>query len=64
MRQSHDRMCALANSLPAAIRWRFRDYEQLLKKELQILAAAPLPLARTPREHSGLPAPFTARVRR
>ncbi len=42
MRQSHDRMCVLADSLPAAIRWRFRDYEQLLKKELRLLAAQPL----------------------
>ena len=40
-RQPNDRMCALANSLPAAIRWRFCDYEQLLKKELQLLAAPP-----------------------
>ena len=40
-KQPHDRMCALADSLPAAIRWRFCDYEQLLKKELQLLAAPP-----------------------
>jgi hypothetical protein len=32
-------MCALSNSLPGAIRWRFCDYEQFLKKELQLLAA-------------------------
>jgi hypothetical protein len=37
----NDRLCALANSLPATIRWRFCDYEQLLKKELQMLAAPP-----------------------
>jgi hypothetical protein len=34
-----DLMCALADSLPAAVRWRFCDYEQLLRKELQLLAA-------------------------
>ena len=40
-KQPHDRMCALADSLPAAIRWRFCDYEQLLMNELQLLAAPP-----------------------
>jgi hypothetical protein len=39
MTEPHDRLCALADSLPGAIRWRFCDYGQLLKKELQILAA-------------------------
>ena len=39
MTQRHDRLCALADSLPAAIRWRYSDYEQLLKKQLQIMAA-------------------------
>ena len=39
MMEPHDRLCVLANSLPGAIRWRFCDYEQLLKKQLQILAA-------------------------
>lgn len=38
-RKPDERMCALTNSLPGAIRWRFCDYEQLLKKELQLLAA-------------------------
>lgn len=37
--KTHQRMCALSNSLPGAIRWRFCDYEQFLKKELQLLAA-------------------------
>lgn len=40
-RRPDERMCALTNSLPGAIRWRFCDYEQLLKKELQLLAAPP-----------------------
>jgi hypothetical protein len=31
----------LTDSLPAAIRWRFCDYEDLLKKELAMLAALP-----------------------
>ena len=39
MTQPHDRLCALADSLPAAIRWRYCDYEQLLKKQLNILLA-------------------------
>jgi len=39
MKPRLDRMCALADTLPAAVRWRFCDYEQLLKKELQLLAA-------------------------
>jgi hypothetical protein len=38
MTQLDDRLCVLADSLPAAIRWRFSDYEQLLRKQLQILA--------------------------
>ena len=46
MTQRHDRLCALADSLPAAIRWRYCDYEQLLKKQLQILLAPPLQLSR------------------
>jgi hypothetical protein len=37
----NDQLCALADSLPAAIRWRFCDYEELLKKELQMLVAPP-----------------------
>jgi hypothetical protein len=44
MAQRHDRLCALADSLPAAIRWRYCDYEQLLKKQLQILLATPVRL--------------------
>jgi hypothetical protein len=39
MTQRHDRLCALADSLPAAIRWRYCDYEQLLKKQLEIMLA-------------------------
>ena len=33
----HDRLCVLADSLPGVIRWRFCDYEQLLKKQLRLL---------------------------
>ena len=40
MTQRHDRLCALADSLPAAIRWRYCDYEQLLKKQLLVIAIA------------------------
>ncbi len=39
MTQRNDRLCALADSLPATIRWRYCDYEQLLKKQLQIMLA-------------------------
>jgi hypothetical protein len=38
MHAPHDRLCVLTNSLPGAIRWRFRDYEQMLRKQLQLLA--------------------------
>jgi hypothetical protein len=48
MAHRHDRLCALADSLPAAIRWRFCDYEQLLTKQLRILAP-PLRLVWPPR---------------
>ena len=47
--QPHDHLCALADSLPAAIRWRYRDYEQLLKKQLQIMLAPQIRLVRPPR---------------
>lgn len=49
MIEPHDRLCVLADSLPAAIRWRFSDYEQLLRKQLQILAP-PLRLVWPPRD--------------
>ena len=42
MTDSHDRLCVLTDSLPGAIRWRFCDYEQLLKKQLQLLASPSL----------------------
>ena len=44
MTQRHDRLCALADSLPATIRWRYCDYEQLLKKQLEIMAAPEMEL--------------------
>lgn len=49
MTQRHDRLCALADSLPAAIRWRYSDYEQLLKKQLQIMLAPQVRLVSPPR---------------
>jgi hypothetical protein len=49
MTDPHDRLCVLADSLPGAIRWRFCDYEDLLKKQLQILAS-PVRLVRTRRD--------------
>ena len=57
MTESHDRLCVLANSLPGAIRWRFCDYEQLLKKQLQLLAA---PLRAVPPAHGDESAPRRA----
>ncbi len=42
MTQPHDRLCALADSLPAVIRWRYCDYGQLLKKQLEVLLAPPV----------------------
>lgn len=47
----NDRLCALADSLPGVIRWRFCDYEELLKKELAMLAA--LPARSAPRRVDG-----------
>lgn len=41
MKHRTDRLCVLADSLPGAIRWRFADYEQLLTKQLKLLAASP-----------------------
>jgi hypothetical protein len=43
-----DRLCTLADSLPGLIRWRFSDYEQILKKQLKLLAS-PVELAWSPR---------------
>ncbi len=31
-------LCALTDSLTSSIRWRMRDYEAILKAELEILA--------------------------
>ena len=42
MKERTDRLCVLADSLPGAIRWRFSDYEQLLAKQLKLLAAPPI----------------------
>ena len=55
MTQRHDCLCALADSLPAAIRWRYCDYEQLLKKQLQILLAPQMRLVSPPRGFDGTP---------
>jgi hypothetical protein len=53
MSERHERLCVLADSLSAAIRWRFCDYEQLLRKQLQILAP-PLRLVWPPRDAEDL----------
>ena len=49
MTQKHGNLCALADSLPGAIRWRYCDYEQLLKKQLEILLAPSVRLVWPPR---------------
>jgi hypothetical protein len=46
--QPHDRLCALADSLPAAIRWRYCDYEQLFRKQLAIMLRPEVDLVRPP----------------
>jgi hypothetical protein len=48
MTQPHHRLCALADSLPAAIRWRYSDYEQLLRKQLAIMLRPEVHLVRPP----------------
>jgi hypothetical protein len=55
MTQRHDRLCALADSLPAAIRWRYCDYEQLLKKQLEIMLAPEVRLVWPPRSVDSSP---------
>jgi hypothetical protein len=36
--QSPAELCALTDSLASSIRWRMRDYEAILRAELEILA--------------------------
>ena len=55
MTHRHDRLCALADSLPAAIRWRYCDYEQLLRKQLQIMLAPQVRLVWPPRGFNQTP---------
>ena len=54
MTQPNDRLCALADSLPAAIRWRYCDYEQLFRKQLEMLLEPDAKLRPAPRgaEHA------------
>jgi hypothetical protein len=46
--QPNDPLCALADSLPAAIRWRYCDYEQLFRKQVAIMLRADVRLVRSP----------------
>lgn len=55
MTQRHDSLCALADSLPAVIRWRYSDYEQLLKKQLRIMLAPQVRLVWPPRDFNQTP---------
>lgn len=45
----NDDLCALTDSLPGTIRWRLRDYEEILKAELALLVA--METSRRPRGH-------------
>jgi len=51
--QRTQEFCALAESPSAAIRWRFMDYEQLLTKQLKLLAGPEFSSPRT-RPKSGM----------
>ena len=51
--QRPEQFCALAQSPSAAIRWRFMDYEQLLTKQLKLLAGPEFSSPRT-RPKSGM----------
>jgi hypothetical protein len=57
-----DRLCALADSLPGSIRWRFSDYEQILTKQLKLLAS-PVDLAWSPRSGAQIIALAARRAR-
>lgn len=46
--EPNDRLCALADSLPAAIRWRYCDYEQLFRKQVAIMLRSDVRLVRSP----------------
>lgn len=35
----NDELCALTDSLPGTVRWRLKDYEEILKAELTLLVA-------------------------
>lgn len=39
MLRHNDELCALTDSLSGTIRWRLRDYEEILKAELALLVA-------------------------
>ena len=54
MRARPEDLCPLADSLPATIRWRFTDYQELLTKQLKLLAAVSQarPDPRTMAKHS------------
>jgi hypothetical protein len=49
MTHPNDRLCALADSLPAAIRWRYCDYEELLRKQLEMMLEPDALGTRSPR---------------
>jgi hypothetical protein len=53
----NDELCALTDSLPGTVRWRLRDYEEILKAELALLVA--METNRRPRRGSrgGAPRP-------
>ena len=55
MLRQNDELCALTDSLSGTIRWRLRDYEEILKAELALLVAMETRRARRPHVDRGTP---------
>lgn len=53
--RQNDELCALTDSLSGTIRWRLRDYEEMLKAELAMLVAMETRRERLPGTHRGDP---------
>ena len=53
MLRHNDELCALTDSLPGTIRWRLRDYEEILKAELALLVAMETRRQRRPHTDNG-----------
>ena len=53
--QSPAELCALTDSMASSIRWRMRDYQAILKAELEILAETDAEVQRRLRRFAVLP---------